>query len=315
MSLTLDRSKPTEEDEEFKKLYALLSGLSSKSKPKSDNDVIPVISLAEVGKTEKHTSSKDTISLLNNKDHTITLTQVEHQPDELCSKDNTLLSNEVRIIKPSNCDSPAIVSSKPAEPKPSSPPSPPATDLSFHLNELRKTMELKCKEMIEEQLNEFKKKYLLSGSGLIRAPIKLKKRPIAGDLLPRNGTSSYQCEGCMKIFLDSNSLQYHYATHHACNTWKSIPNKADYVTPAKSIYTMIYELLDDITMTNNKNKCKYCHQEYGLKVEIRKHYLESTLCNRMAYYEFKENFTRTHRHYRMTRSVMTQTNDDIQLSD
>lgn len=107
MSLTIDENKIkiAEKDEEFQKLYALLSGLSSKANPKKDDTtvanatIIPMISLMEVTQPPKSESSKN----------------------------STPLTDAVRLDLSVDTQLPAIQTSKPVQdsafpPRPLSPP-------------------------------------------------------------------------------------------------------------------------------------------------------------------------------------------------
>jgi hypothetical protein len=275
MSLTVDEKKPTEKDEEFQKLYALLSGLSSKTNLKkeetihSNNAIIPMISLMEVTNSSKSDSSKST----------------------------TPLTDRVRLNLNVETQLPAFQRTKPVQNFPPSPaPSSSSSKMEYNvhteslLEHLRRTMEDKCKGLIEECIHDFKKANpsLLERDKPTAPPIRLKKKPVAGDLpkIAPPPKIANQCEGCFRILPDASALEYHFKIHRMCNKWKDVPNKDDYEIPTKSFHLMINDMVE-ASMMDEPMVCKYCHNRFSTKQIFRNHFNRAPVCNRMAWNAMK----------------------------
>ena len=272
MSLTVDEKKPTEKDEEFQRLYALLSGLSSKTKtddtPKSNSIIVPMISLMEVTQQIKSDSSKNT----------------------------PLLTEAVRLDSNVVSTLPAFQRSNPIQDFPPSPSSSSSSKMEYNvhteslLEHLRRTMEDKCKGLIEECIHDFKKANpsLLEKNKPTAPPIRLKKKPVAGDLpkIAPPPKIANQCEGCFRTFPDASALEYHFKIHRMCNKWKDVPNKDDYEIPTKSFHLMINDMVE-ASMMDEPLVCKYCHNRFSTRPSFRNHFNHAPVCNRMAWNTMK----------------------------
>lgn len=303
------------ESEEFKKLYAILSGLSSKINPKPDNDTTPMISIVDIGRSDSHIESPTIRTPTSNKEpREIKDTESQHsnsskkksiekqndtnssiliestlQDSEKTSKEQ--VSNE-NLVRKNNSDAyvtPAQETSRPSQAKPSPPSASSPSSVSQNhtqrlnqqLEQLRREMEMKCKEMIEDCLETFKKSHPSISQPV---PIKLKKRPVAGD-----EQKEHSCIQCKESFANQSELSYHYFMNRMCNRWKNITNKQDYVLPPKPLHTWIHELADEVMMLKpHVIGCRFCHEIFTTKLSLRKHYEETDLCNRLAFYELKQ---------------------------
>jgi hypothetical protein len=147
-------------------------------------------------------------------------------------------------------------------------------------------MEDKCKALIEDCLRDFKK----ANPVLMEKapPIRLKKRPVAGDLpkIPDPPKIENQCEGCFRIFPDETQLLHHFKTHRMCSKWREVPNKDDYEVPTKGIHMIVNEMMDASMMVESL-VCKYCHNRFSSRGSFRNHFSHTPVCNRMAWNTMK----------------------------
>jgi hypothetical protein len=106
--------------------------------------------------------------------------------------------------------------------------------------------------------------------------------------------SKKECEACMKKVSNIESLEKHYEKNPACAKWKSLtllPNASLPNTSfKKGIHLIINELLDKSIHINGKLECKFCNKTFVNTGNLHKHFNNATVCNRLAYIEFKELF-------------------------
>lgn len=151
-------------------------------------------------------------------------------------------------------------------------------------------MEDKCKALIEECIHDFKKANpsLMERNKPTAPPIRLKKRPVAGDLpkIAPPPKIANQCEGCFRIFPDASAMEYHFKIHRMCNKWKDVPNKDDYEIPTKGFHLMIGDMVE-ASMMDEPSVCKYCHNRFSSRPSFRNHFSHSPVCNRYAWNAMK----------------------------
>jgi uncharacterized CHY-type Zn-finger protein len=99
-----------------------------------------------------------------------------------------------------------------------------------------------------------------------------------------------KCAACMKIFASKGSLERHQARFTVCKEWIDHPQKAIPTNLTKGIHIIIGELLDK-SICDGKLECKYCNTRFTNKGNHHKHYNTASVCNRMAYQEFKRLFS------------------------
>jgi hypothetical protein len=98
-----------------------------------------------------------------------------------------------------------------------------------------------------------------------------------------------KCGACMKIFASKGSLQRHQVRFTVCKEWIERPQKTTPTNLTKGIHIIIGELLDR-SICDGKLECKYCNTRFTNKGNHHKHYNTASVCNRMAYQEFKRLF-------------------------
>jgi hypothetical protein len=100
----------------------------------------------------------------------------------------------------------------------------------------------------------------------------------------------FKCGACMKTFATKASLQRHQDRFTVCKEWIELPQKTDPTKLTKGIHLIINELLER-SIGDGELECKYCKTKFMNKGNHHKHFNTSTVCNRMAYQEFKRLFS------------------------
>lgn len=99
----------------------------------------------------------------------------------------------------------------------------------------------------------------------------------------------FKCGACMKTFATKQSLQRHQDRFIVCKEWIELPQKMDINKLTKGIHLIVDELLEK-SIGDGGLECKYCKAKFTTKGNHHKHFNSSTVCNRMAYQEFKRLF-------------------------
>jgi len=99
----------------------------------------------------------------------------------------------------------------------------------------------------------------------------------------------FRCEACMKTFATKSSLTRHHNRFTVCKDWISLPQKPESTKLTKGIHLIVDEILDR-AIGDKELECKFCKTTFINKGNHHKHYNYSTVCNRMAYQEFKKLF-------------------------
>ena len=97
-----------------------------------------------------------------------------------------------------------------------------------------------------------------------------------------------KCQACMKTLASDASLKRHHERNPACLTWISHPHKTD-IQLKKGLHLIIDELLKN-SISHGKLECKHCSSSFTNNGNLHKHLNTSTVCNRLAYQEFKDSF-------------------------
>ena len=102
-------------------------------------------------------------------------------------------------------------------------------------------------------------------------------------------SDEFKCGACMKSFSTKASMLRHQDRFTVCKEWIELPQKTDITKLTKGIHLIIDELLEK-SIGNGELECKFCKAKVTTKGNHHKHFNSSTVCNRMAYQEFKRLF-------------------------
>lgn len=98
-----------------------------------------------------------------------------------------------------------------------------------------------------------------------------------------------KCGACMKTFATKASMKRHQERFTVCKDWIDLPQKIDINKLTKGIHLIIDELLDK-SISDGELECKFCKAKFTTKGNHHKHFNSATVCNRLAYKEFKKLF-------------------------
>ena len=103
------------------------------------------------------------------------------------------------------------------------------------------------------------------------------------------GNVEIKCEACTKTFINNILLKKHHEKNQACVKWMSLPKKSD-THLKKGLHLIIDDLLKCSISIDGKLECKHCSSTFTNNGNLHKHFNTSTVCNRLAYQEFKSSF-------------------------
>ena len=98
-----------------------------------------------------------------------------------------------------------------------------------------------------------------------------------------------KCEACTKTFINNILLKKHHEKNQACVKWMSLPKKSG-THLKKGLHLIIDDLLKCSISIDGKLECKHCSSTFTNNGNLHKHFNTSTVCNRLAYQEFKSSF-------------------------
>ena len=103
------------------------------------------------------------------------------------------------------------------------------------------------------------------------------------------GNVEIKCEACTKTFINNILLKKHHEKNQACVKWISFPQKSG-THLKKGLHLIIDDLLKCSISIDGKLECKHCSSTFTNNGNLHKHFNTSTVCNRLAYQEFKSSF-------------------------
>lgn len=109
----------------------------------------------------------------------------------------------------------------------------------------------------------------------------------------KKSSKMFKCESCMKSFISIESLNNHQEKFSICKEWTKFPEKIDINKLTKGIHLIVEDILEhSLTSEDNLKQCKYCKAIFTNRGNLHKHYNYSSVCNRMAFIQFKENINK-----------------------
>lgn len=99
-----------------------------------------------------------------------------------------------------------------------------------------------------------------------------------------------KCVACKKTFTAEGSLKRHHVRNPVCVNWISLPEKTETIQLTKGIHLIINDVLEKAISVNSELQCKFCKTKFTNTGNHHKHFNTSTVCNQLAYKEFKKLF-------------------------
>lgn len=101
-------------------------------------------------------------------------------------------------------------------------------------------------------------------------------------------TDPIKCEACSRTYTIKTSLTRHLKNSKMCVEW--ISNKAEPVKLERGLHLVIDDILDKSVSESSKLECRWCKSTFTNRGNHHKHYNTATICNQLAYQEFKKIF-------------------------
>lgn len=100
----------------------------------------------------------------------------------------------------------------------------------------------------------------------------------------------FKCQACAKSFTVKGSLKRHLQNSNACINWNNLPEKFDGAKLTTGLHNIVYDILERAISNGDELECKHCKTKFTTKGNHHKHFNTSTVCNRLAFQEFKKIF-------------------------
>jgi hypothetical protein len=102
-----------------------------------------------------------------------------------------------------------------------------------------------------------------------------------------NKKDEFKCYGCTKSFATKSSLKRHIERYQLCKDWNE-NQKETQIDLSTGIHLIINDLLEKSIGISGQHECKFCKAKFITKGNHHKHLNTSTICNRLAFLEFKK---------------------------
>ena len=97
-----------------------------------------------------------------------------------------------------------------------------------------------------------------------------------------------KCTACMKTFTVEASLKRHYEHSPVCVKWIELPGKTEIPQLERGLHLIIDDLLKKSIGVGEELECRFCKTKFINRGNQHKHFNAATVCNRLAYLEFKK---------------------------
>ena len=97
---------------------------------------------------------------------------------------------------------------------------------------------------------------------------------------------TYQCESCLKSFAAKDTYTTHVSQSIACQQWKALSNEEKQHPIDRPINELVQELLQQAIGTSDPFQCRYCNMTFVSRGNHNKHLQVAVACNRLAYLTF-----------------------------
>ena len=121
-------------------------------------------------------------------------------------------------------------------------------------------------------------------------PIEVLSKSIAKPVIVEKKVEEIKCAACNKTFTTDGSLKRHHERSPVCVNWISLPEKTDVVKLTRGLHMIVDDLLERSMSVDGKLECKFCNSKFTNTGNHHKHFNTATVCNRLAYQEFKKLF-------------------------
>jgi len=105
--------------------------------------------------------------------------------------------------------------------------------------------------------------------------------------IEEENVEEFNCKACMKNFATKSSLTRHYKRFNVCKEWIKSSQNSNIPILTKGIHHLVNDLLEMSIGENGQFQCKFCNTTFITRGNHHKHYNTSTVCNRLAFLEFK----------------------------
>jgi hypothetical protein len=95
------------------------------------------------------------------------------------------------------------------------------------------------------------------------------------------------CKACNKSYSTEASLRRHQEKNLGCKHWLSVNKEKKEVIPQTGIHMLVNKLLDEAITGEEELQCRYCKIKFASRGNQHKHFYTSTVCNCLAFNEFK----------------------------
>jgi len=99
-----------------------------------------------------------------------------------------------------------------------------------------------------------------------------------------------KCAACTKTFATDSSLKRHHKRNPVCLKWISLPENREVTNLAQGLHLIVDDILKKAMSGNYYLECQYCKSKFTNTGNHHKHFNTATVCNRLAFQEFKKIF-------------------------